>query len=47
MARPIMARLGWHHYYVARFNKFRTGQAEHMALWYLMLHLEFDHEHDD
>lgn len=37
-----MNRLDWHQYYVARFNKTQTKDAEHLALWYLLLHLAFD-----
>ncbi|MFM7009729.1 MAG: hypothetical protein ACKO0Z_10425 [Betaproteobacteria bacterium] len=32
-------RLGWHNYYVKVFNKTSRAQAEHLAVWYLFLHL--------
>lgn len=39
-------RLGWHNYYVARFDqwvrandRYSAKTAEHLALWYLFLHL--------
>jgi hypothetical protein len=37
-------RLGWHKYYVARFNKTGSPQAEHLAMWYLLLYLAFDEQ---
>jgi hypothetical protein len=33
---------GWHKYYVEVFNKTGRSQAEHLAVWYLLLH--FMHE---
>ena len=39
LRKAPVSRLGWHHYYVTRFNKTGHAQAEHMALWYLFLHL--------
>ena len=41
-ARYPTTRLGWHKYYVARFNKTEHWQAEQLAMWYLFLHLAFD-----
>lgn len=38
---PI-TRIGWHRYYVKRFNKTELPEAEQMACWYLLLHLEHD-----
>lgn len=36
-------RLYWHQFYVTLFNKDQSNhQAEHMAVWYLLLHLAFD-----
>jgi hypothetical protein len=35
-------RLGWHKFYAKRFNKTGNHQAEHLANWYLILHLAFD-----
>ena len=36
-------RLYWHQFYVKRFNADPTNeQAEHLAMWYLLLHLAFD-----
>lgn len=37
-------RLGWHAYYVQRFNKTQSLQAEHLAIWYLLLHEAFGAE---
>jgi hypothetical protein len=37
-------RLGWHRYYVARFNKTGSQQAEWLAMWYLFLYLAFDEQ---
>jgi hypothetical protein len=44
-------RLGWHNFYAAQFEywvrmKSRDGarNAEHLALWYLFLHLAKDAE---
>lgn len=34
-------RLGWHKHYVERFNKTEKADAEHLAIWYLLLHLAF------
>lgn len=35
-------RLGWHKYYVGRFNKDPSNwQAEQLAMWYLILHHAF------
>ena len=34
-------RLGWSRYYAERFNKTGSKQAEHLACWYLVLHLAF------
>lgn len=38
----ITTRMGWHRYYVARFNKTEDKQAEVMAIWYLFLALSED-----
>lgn len=38
-APAITTRLGWHEYYVARFNKTNDPQACVLAMWYLFLHL--------
>jgi hypothetical protein len=38
-APAINTRLGWHEYYVARYNKTLDPQAAHLAMWYLFLHL--------
>lgn len=35
-------RMGWHSYYVQRFNKTGDKQAEVLAMWYLLLSLAFD-----
>lgn len=35
-------RLGWHKYYVARFNKTQHPDAEYQAMVYLLLHLAFE-----
>lgn len=35
-------RLGWHKYYVNRFNKSQHPDAEHLAMAYLLLHLAFE-----
>jgi hypothetical protein len=32
-------RLGWHKFYMNRFNKNPNWQAEQLACWYLFLHL--------
>lgn len=40
-ASPV-SRLDWHKFYVARFNKTQAPQAEHLAVWFLILHLAFD-----
>jgi hypothetical protein len=32
-------RLGWHKFYATQFNKTGSSQAEHLAIWYLLLHL--------
>lgn len=34
------SRIGWHNFYADRFSKDPTNtQAEHLACWYLFLHL--------
>jgi hypothetical protein len=40
MSKKQMTRLGWHKYYVHRFNKTQDPQAAHLACWYYLLHLE-------
>lgn len=35
---------GWHKHYVQVFNKTGRAQAEHLAIWYLLLHLAFGEE---
>lgn len=35
-------RLGWHQFYAKQFDKNGTEHAEHLACWYLFLHLAFD-----
>lgn len=37
-------RYGWHKYYVKVFNKTGRSQAEHLAVWYLFLHLMHEDE---
>lgn len=37
-ASPV-TRMGWHKHYASRYNKTLDPQAEHLALWYLILHL--------
>lgn len=39
--KPI-SRMGWHRFYVNKFNKKPHPDTEQMALWYLLLHLAFD-----
>ena len=45
MARPIKSypatNLGWHDFYVARFNKTGSPAAEYLASLYLFFHLAF------
>lgn len=36
--------LGWHKHYAEVFNKTGRLQAEHLAIWYLFLHLAFGEE---
>lgn len=36
------SRLGWHEHFAERFNKTNDPRAEHLACWYLFLHLAFD-----
>ena len=38
-----VTRMGWHKHYAKIFDKTGRHTAEHLALWYLMLHLAFDH----
>lgn len=36
-------RVGWHNFYANEFNKNPANtQAEHLACWYLLLHLALD-----
>jgi hypothetical protein len=35
-------RMGWHEYYVDLFNKTDGKRGEHLANWFLLLHLAFD-----
>jgi hypothetical protein len=42
-ATPV-TRIGWHEHYVKRFNKTGSSGAEQMACWYLLLHLQLDHD---
>ena len=44
MAKPSKAndRIGWHRYYVGRYNQNQDRYAEHLACWFLFLHLAFD-----
>ena len=35
-------RAGWARYYADRFNKTGSEQAAHLALWHMVLSLEFD-----
>lgn len=35
-------RLGWHKYYVNRFNKYHHPDADFMACYFLLLHLAFE-----
>jgi hypothetical protein len=35
-------RLHWHNFYARCYNKTLPTQAEHLAVWYLLLHLAFD-----
>ena len=35
--KRINTRKGWHEFYVARFNRTGSKQAEWMAMWYLIL----------
>lgn len=37
-----VTRIGWHKHYASRFNKTQHPHAEHLALWYLILHLGLD-----
>lgn len=30
---------GWHKHYAEVFNKTSRAQAEHLAIWYLLLHI--------
>ena len=37
------SRIGWHRFYASKFSKDPTNnQAEHLACWYLLLHLALD-----
>lgn len=44
MAKYLKAcdRIGWHRHYVDRYNTNQSQYAEHMACWFLLLHLAFD-----
>lgn len=35
-------RLSWHRFYAARFDKTGSPRSEHLAVWYLLLHLALD-----
>jgi hypothetical protein len=35
-------RLGWSNYYAKLYNKHGRDTSEHLAIWYLLLHLAFD-----
>jgi hypothetical protein len=37
-------RMGWHEYYVDLFNKTDGKRGEHLANWFLLLHLAFDEQ---
>ena len=37
-------RWGWYQYYAKQFGLNGSVQAEHLACWYLILHLAFDAE---
>lgn len=36
--------LGWHNYYVQRFNKTGRPDCAHLAIWYLLLHFALGEE---
>ena len=40
--RLPVTRLGWHQYYVNRFNKHQHPDQEYLAMLYLFLHLAFE-----
>ncbi len=40
-AGPV-TRIGWHRHYAKVFDKTGRHTAEHLAIWYLLLHLAFD-----
>lgn len=40
--RKACDRIGWHQHFVDRFNATQSKQAEHLACWFLLLHLAFD-----
>jgi hypothetical protein len=42
-ASPV-TRMGWHEYYVDLFNKTDGKRGEHLANWFLLLHLAFDEQ---
>lgn len=42
-ASPV-TRVGWHEYYVDLFNKTDGKRGEHLANWFLLLHLAFDEQ---
>lgn len=35
-------RIGWHKHYAKIFNTTGRHTAEHLTIWYLLLHLAFD-----
>ena len=41
MSKYPNTRVGWHNYYVKRYNKSKHLDALQLACWYLLLHLAF------
>jgi len=40
-SRPV-TRMGWHTHYARLYNKTGRNSAQHLACWFLLLHLAFD-----
>ncbi len=41
-ARRPCTNIGWHDYYVRRFNQRQHPDAAHLAMFFLLLHLRDD-----
>jgi hypothetical protein len=40
--RQPVTRMGWASFYIKRYCRYQTLQAEHLAMWYLILHEAFE-----